>query len=293
MCAQTREDGAYKLNIAITGSLQNPAWSPDGKLILFTRFRGVYNKEPADLLILNLETNSLKTLVSDGSGNINLSGSCWNMLTSQIVFASTREPHDEIFVIHSSTPSGMERKITNRKDKVSYEPSLSPDGKWITFESHSLDAADNGIIMKYKIDGSSPYQSLTDANEDCRQPNWSSAGDLILYQRLSQGQWDIWVTNIEGTHRRKVTSGTGNKTDAAFSPNGQWIIYSTEAEGTRFANLFMIPVAGGTPIRVTRYSGYDGAPSWSPDAKKIAFESCPEDPETSNGTSLWIIDVPK
>ena len=34
-----RGDEAYRVDISQSGSLQNPAWSPDGKSILFTRFR--------------------------------------------------------------------------------------------------------------------------------------------------------------------------------------------------------------------------------------------------------------
>ncbi len=34
-----RNDNAVKLEINLSGSLQNPAFSPDGKTIVFTRFR--------------------------------------------------------------------------------------------------------------------------------------------------------------------------------------------------------------------------------------------------------------
>ena len=59
------------------------------------------------------------------------------------------------------------------------------------------------------------------------------------------------------------------------------------------ANLFIVPVSGDDPIRVTYYEGYDGAPSWSPDGNRIAFESYPGEPDSSVGTTLWIIDVPE
>jgi len=289
-----REDGAWMLDYTKSGSMQNPAWSPDGTEILFTWFKNGYNKEPADLLIINLETTSERILVSDGSGNINLPGSSWNSLTGKIVFSSTRDPHDEIYIIDEKGQTGDEIRVTKRSDKVSYEPSFSPDGQWVVFESHLLDVEENGVITKYKIDGTQPFQPLTDATDDCRQPNWSPAGDLILYQKLSGGQWHIWVMNTDGSNKKQVTSGTGDKTDASFSPNGQWIVYSSDEGDLEFANLYILPVTGGESIRVTHYSsGYDGAPSWSPDGTKIAFESSRGDPDESKGTSLWVIDVPE
>ena len=289
-----REDCAWKVGVSESGSIQNPAWSPDGTEILFTRFRSGYNEGPADLLIINLDTTSIKTLVSDGSGNINLPGSSWNPISHKIVFASTRDPHDEIYIIGDNGKTGDEIRVTDRSSEVAYEPSFSPDGQWVVFESHQLDVEGYGVITKYKIDGSQTYQPLTDETDDCRQPNWSPAGNRILYQKFFEDQWDIWVMNIDGSGKKRVTSGNGDKTDASFSPDGKWIVYSSDEGDLKFANLFIIPVSGGESIRITQYkNGYDGAPSWSTDGTKIAFESFQGDPDEFEGKSLWIIDVPK
>jgi TolB protein len=287
-----RDDDAYEVSISESGSLQNPAWSPDGGSILFTRFSAGYNSEPADLLIVDLADNASRKLVSDGTGNINLPGSVWNPSTDKIVFSSSRDPHDEIYMVEDNGSPGDEIKVTERSDQVAYEPSFSPDGQWIVFESHLIDFENDGVITKYKIDGSETYSALTDASDDCRQPNWSPSGDLILYQRYAAGQWDIWVMNTDGSNQTQVTDGTGDKTDASFSPDGQWIVYSSDENDLDYANLFIIPVAGGASTRITFFDGYDGAPSWSPDGERIAFESFPGDPDDSSGTSIWIIDVP-
>ena len=90
----------------------------------------------------------------------------------------------------------------------------------------------------------------------------------------------------------KVTRGTGDKTDASFAPDGTWIVFSFQEPGEDTANLYMTSVSGGNPTRVTSFQGYDGAPSWSPDGNKIAFESSPRDPDDSIGTTIWIIDMP-
>ncbi|MBI9046423.1 MAG: PD40 domain-containing protein [Anaerolineaceae bacterium] len=287
-----REDTAYSVDIPMKGSLQNPAWSPDSDALLFTQFSDGYNLEPADLVVIDLASGGTRVLVSDGSGNVNLPGSSWNSLIGNIIFSSSREPHDEIYLIDAQGSPGNEHKITSRTKLAAYEASLSPDGKWIVFESHQVDEEDNGILLKYKIDGTKPYQNLTDPDEDCRQPNWSPAGSQILYQKFSHAQWDIWTMDSDGNHHQKVTSGSGDKTDASFSPDGQWIVYSSNQSGLEFANLFITSLTGDKLLRLTHYEGYDGAPSWSPDGKKIAFESYPDDPDDSSGTTLWMIDVP-
>lgn len=286
-----RDDGAVQLEVSAGGSLQNPAFAPDGGIVLLTRFRGGYNEGPADLCVFDLEKTSLDVLVSDGSENINLPGSAWNSATGLIVFASSRYPHDEIFLIDPSREDTGPIRLTAREDKVSYEPSFSPDGLWVVFESHDPDVETGSIITRYPAGGAGDYQELTGPSEDCRQPNWSPTGDLIVYQKQAAGRWELWVMAPDGTGKRRITQGEEDETDASFSPDGRMIVYSSGVAGTDYANLFIAPVAGGPAVRLTRFRGYDGAPSWSPDGKRVIFESFPGDPDGSEGSTLFMIDV--
>jgi len=286
-----RNDNAVKLEIDLAGSIQNPAFSPDGKSIVFTNFKKGYNKPPSDLYIYNLETKDLKPLISDGSSNVNLPGKCWNDSLKAIIFSSDREPHDDIYYISENGTSGSEIRITNRTDSVGYEPTFSPDGNWLVFENHKLDEEKNGIITKYKLNGTSAYIHLTASGEDCKQPNWSPKGNKILYQKEANNQWDIWVMNTDGSGKTKITDFSGNKTDAVFSHDGQYIIFSSENDDVKLANIYKVLLSGGNPIRLTNYDGYDGAPSISPDGTKLAFESVSSDPDKSDGTSLWLLNL--
>jgi len=286
-----RRDSAHQIPIPLEGSLQNPVWSPDGQAILFTRFQNGYNRGPADLFIYDTLTQSIKMLVSDKSDNINLPGSAWNGNTNQIVFSSSREPHDEIYLISAAGNPGDEIKVTGRERQVAYEPSFSPDGQWVVFESHEVGAEDNGVITKYRVNRSGPYQRLTELGVDCRQPNWSPSGHHILYQVWGDVYWDIWLMNDDGSDQHQITRGEGDKTDASFSPEGLWIVYSAEGSAMEYANLFIVSITGDSTERVTDSSGYDGAPSWSPDGKHIVFESSTGSPDNGFGTTIWVVDI--
>lgn len=286
-----RRDGAEQLNIELSGSLQNPAFIRGGDAIVFSRFRDGYNRGVSDLFVYKVETGELTTLLADGSGNVNLPGSAWNEESNSVVFSSDRGEHDEIFSVLDSGSTGEETQITNRPNRQSYEPGYSPDGQWVVFESHDIDVEGNGVITKYRVDGSSDYVDLTALDGDARQPNWSPIGDRILYQQQAGGRWAIWSMDVDGDDKTMVTNADESSTDAVFSYDGQWIFYSSENDDVELSSIYRVFTGGGESIRITNYAGYDGAPSVSPDGVTLAFESYAGDPDGSSGTTLWLMDM--
>jgi len=125
---------------------------------------------------------------------------------------------------------------------------------------------------------------------DDRQPNWSPVEDLILFQRRTPGSddWNLYTMLPDGSDIRQVTTSSAGDTDASWSPDGQWLVYSSDDGDLPAANIFVIPASGGKPARVTRAeTRYDGAPSWSPDGRWIAFESYLGDEDAPS--TLWLI----
>jgi TolB protein len=266
-------DGSLRLRIPLQGSLQNPAWSPDGGSIVFTRFRKGYNKGPADLYVFDLNRNVLTPLVADGTDNVSQPGSTWNARTGQIVFSSDRDGHEELFVVAPHAGQSTARKITSRSSLMALEPSFAPDGGRLVFETRVRGEGARGRITMLDL-AEMRYEDLTNANEDCRQPNWSPRGDYILYQKRTGSRWSIWLYDVaRKTHRVATAAGDGDKTDASFSPDGRYIVYSGEYGDQDGEYLLAVPLAGGAPMRITRHAGYHGAASWSPDGSYLVQEA--------------------
>jgi dipeptidyl aminopeptidase/acylaminoacyl peptidase len=65
--------------------------------------------------------------------------------------------------------------------------------------------------------------------------------------------------------------------DPQVSPDGKWVLYSqTEvdlAANARNSDLWIVPVAGGAPRRLTRDARSDTRGRWSPDGRRVP--SCP------------------
>jgi TolB protein len=297
--AETRPDGAARLTTPPTGaSDQNPAFPPKGSRLVFTRFDTGYNDGPAGLFRLNLGNGQIIRLTPvEDQDNVNLPGAVWNAVNNRIIFSSDRQEADDLWRI---APDGTDfSRVTTHTGLPMYiEPSWSPDGQWIVFEATQSGNSEDGRIgqvWKVRADGTSLTQ-LTDGTYDDRQPNWSTAGDRVLFQRrtLPDGQWDIYTIAPDGSDPQNVTSSsTADETDASWSPSGACIVYSSDNGELPVPNILVIPATGGQPTRVTFSEAHeDGAPSWSSDGRWIAFESH-EGQSESSPTALWRIAAPK
>ncbi|GHA10443.1 hypothetical protein GCM10008090_20060 [Arenicella chitinivorans] len=63
----------------------------------------------------------------------------------------------------------------------------------------------------------------------------------------------------------------GQEKDAAYSPDGHSIAYAHRAKGEPFFKLYVQSVDGESPRQLTRGSGDDTSPSWSPDGSSLVF----------------------
>ena len=82
---------------------------------------------------------------------------------------------------------------------------------------------------------------------------------------------DLWSVPRDGGDAARLTSGAGNETDPAFSPDGTRIAFTGEYDGN--VDVFVVPAAGGVPKRLTWHPAADRVLGWTPDGKRIIFGS--------------------
>ncbi|HVN07324.1 MAG TPA: PDZ domain-containing protein [Bryobacteraceae bacterium] len=82
---------------------------------------------------------------------------------------------------------------------------------------------------------------------------------------------DLWSVPREGGDAVRLTSGNGNETDAAFSPDGARIAFTGEYDGN--VDVFVVPASGGVPKRLTWHPAPDRVLGWTPDGQRIIFSS--------------------
>jgi tricorn protease len=102
-------------------------------------------------------------------------------------------------------------------------------------------------------------------------------GDMIAFVYAG----DIWTVPAAGGTARRLTSHPGLELFPKFSPDGRWIAFSGEYDGTR--QVFVIPVDGGEPRQLTYHNDVGPLPprggwdnrvlGWTPDGKYVVFRA--------------------
>lgn len=116
-----------------------------------------------------------------------------------------------------------------------------------------------------------------------RQPAVSQEHLAFLYAG------DLWVANRDGANPRRLTVHEGIKFYPAFSPDGQWLAYSSGSFERGFS-VHVIPVSGGTPTKLTFHPGSDMVQSWTPDGSAILFSSS-RDTVTQRHTRFFTVSL--
>jgi tricorn protease len=100
---------------------------------------------------------------------------------------------------------------------------------------------------------------------------------------------DIWTANEDGTSVHRVTDNTARETFPRFSPDGRWIAFASNRFGNN--DVFVVPVAGGVPTRLTFHSGNDEVVGWSRDSQHVLFRASHGDGAFPSVATLYLIPV--
>jgi Tol biopolymer transport system component len=98
---------------------------------------------------------------------------------------------------------------------------------------------------------------------------------------------DIWLKEINGTERRRLTSGPAEEWGLAWAPNGQQIAFIREADGRVSINL--VSVLGGHERRLLDFPASSPL-SWSPDGRWLAVSrAAASGKETSEVAGIYLL----
>lgn len=106
---------------------------------------------------------------------------------------------------------------------------------------------------------------------------------VVFYTNRS-GSDDIYLMTLNGDERALV-AGPANEREPSCSPDGQSVVYASDASGSY--QLYLLRFDGSAPVQLTDSAGMNFAPVFSPDGSSIAFVSTRE----QGIPTIWRIDA--
>ena len=287
-------------NRPVSGGLQDPAWSPDGKAIVCMVL------QPADafsgLTALDVASGKQKLFFTSASDIVQRP--VWMPDASGLLAQSSLGHRQIVFV---SYPEGKFHNVT--RDTNSYsEPSLAADGRTLVSvlsqahynlfitpsplnsgQAHQVTSGAPIASFSWTGDGQLVTASDSDSGlallnpESGRKtplfvqmgtradnPSACADGRYVLFSAVfSKGNkaLNIWRTDASGGNLKQLSDGKVDQ-NPVCSPDGRWVVYQDVVRGGR---MMKVPIDGGKPEPIS--DDLTAAFDISSDSKTIAHAS--------------------
>jgi dipeptidyl aminopeptidase/acylaminoacyl peptidase len=257
--------------------ISDPQLSPDGKWMTFTvqTVDVAANKKPTQIWIVSGPDGSgaaPRQITSEGDSN---QRARWSPDSKRIAYISDRGGSSQIWLMDPD--GGNAKQVTNLPTEADGEL-FSPDGKNLVFTSEVY--PDCG------------------ADDACNQKNLdadkASKVHARIYTELLYRHWTQWqtarrshllVVPVTGGAAKDLTPGKntvppfslGGPDDYDISSDGQEVCYSMNADVvpaiSTNAELYVVNIKGGEPVKISSTPGADSSPQYSPDGRYIAWRA--------------------
>jgi endonuclease YncB( thermonuclease family) len=181
-----------------------------------------------------------------------------------------------VFVYDLTT--GQDRHVINHTNAVS--PSFSPGGHRLSYAEYTVAQwwqvfRANSQVHIANVDGTDDVIALVG-----RRPAWSPTDNLIVYEACEGTKCGLLILNADNGGTRLLVGNSAGK--ASWSPDGQRVSYSTDADGD--SEIWRINLDGTGAKKLTDNMSTDALAAWSPDGQYIFFIS-----DRKDGWGIWVM----
>lgn len=251
----------------ISGDIGNPAWTQDGKRLVY--HSGVIGtipepRTPGQLLFGR--DARFELLFASGFPAVSPDG--LQLVVSERTGRGNPDDRTALVVWHTD---GTRPQRIFRAEGSAMGPQWSSDGRRIVFGAGSYFLARKGRpaqIMTVGSDGSDP-RVLPTGSGNAGFPSWSPDGKQVAYRYWDTTAGGLRILNVTDGTTRTLTAGYDNF--PMWSPDGERLAFSRLADDN--FDIYSIRPDGSGLRRLTDAEGNDSHPAWSSDGKHILFSS--------------------
>jgi Tol biopolymer transport system component/DNA-binding winged helix-turn-helix (wHTH) protein len=258
-----------------------PRWSPDGRQVAFSRMFA----DGFDFYVIPVFGGTERRLSSWPREGHQISAvpqwrpivRCFDWSPDGKVLAFSNGQPDKIhaWITLLSLGDSTTRPLTSPPSQnLDYGPAFSPDGSTVAF----IRGIAAGVVEDLYVvptTGGAPKRLTFDNAWLNAPPAWTPDGRDIVFTSLRGGSWTLWRVSASGGTPRPVPGVGTNAVLPSISPKGNQLVYQ---QGSGKLNIWRVNLRDekhrrGTPAIVISEKGGNGRPHFSPDGKRIAFES--------------------
>ena len=181
---------------------------------------------------------------------------------------------------------GANQHAVTHLGQISLSPRVSPDNTRLAFTT----LGEDGFKVRMYSLLLGRVVAFTTHGDPTITPAWSPNGKDIAYAAAPNGDFDIWISDVNGNIARKVTSFLGPDMSPVYNPRtGAEIAWISGRTG--LPQLYIMETDGSSVQRLTD-TGYVSAPSWSPNGQFIAFGwNRKYGPGAPGGQDIYVMEI--
>jgi Tol biopolymer transport system component len=191
----------------------------------------------------------------------------WRRDGSGLVFTAKEQTSSPSQLWYLSYPDGEAHRITN--DVNDYL------GVSLTANSTALVTVQSDLALNIWVapNGEASRATQITFSNSVGWLNGSIAwtpDEKIVYGSLAGGNWDVWITDADGSNQKQLTVDARNNRRPAVSPDGRYIVFESDRKDN--TNIWRMDRDGSNQTQLTHGSG-EYFPECSPDGKWVVYTS--------------------